>query len=102
MKPVIARHVPADLRETNALVADCVVDDLAWSLSPEEIASVKTFLSTAAGKKFWSAASVFREKTKECYRKVLSLKAVDADYRTVGLRPPKPPKDIKMKGNITY
>ncbi|WP_132833936.1 hypothetical protein [Sphingomonas sp. PP-CC-3G-468] len=100
MKPVIARHVPADLRQTNAVVADCVVEDLAWTLSPEEITSVRNLFSTTASKKFWSVAGVFREKMKDCYLSALNLKALDADFRNIGLRPPKPPKQTLLHGFV--
>ena len=100
MRPVIARHVPVDLTKTDALVAECVVNDLAYTLSPEEIQKVTAFMSTTVGRKFWSVSGTFHEAMQECYRTTLNLKANDADYRAIGLRPPKPQKESNLQGNL--
>ncbi|MCP3735315.1 hypothetical protein M9979_10580 [Sphingomonas sp. RP10(2022)] len=102
LKPIIARHVPADLHKSDGLVADCVINDLAYALSSDEIGRVREFFSTVAGKKFWSISGVFHDAMLECYRTTLNLKADYADFLAVGLRPPKPPKPSRPQGNLVY
>lgn len=95
LKPLIARHVPKDRRQLDTAIAECAMGEVARLLSPAEIAEVRRSLSTSAGQRFWQAAGLAYWPLLACYRANLELAATDADYRAVGLRPPKPPKQPK-------
>jgi hypothetical protein len=93
MKRVIARRMPSDLTRVEQSVADCVANDIAYSLSVDEISAARSFFSTPAGKKFWYLSRPFHEALLECYRTTLNLKVTNDDFRAIGLTPPKLPRE---------
>ena len=100
LKPVIARHVPADLGDTDSAVAECVMKDTAYALSLEDIMAVKSFMATTAGSKFWSISRVYHQTYVKCYNSTLNIHATEADYRAAGLVSPKPAQ-VKRSGLTT-
>ena len=101
LKALIAPRLPQDRARIDRAVAECAVDEIARLLSPAEIAEVRGFMATPAGGKFWDAAGLNRWPLNGCYRFVLDLKVTDADYRALGLKPPRPPKPLPP-GSTVY
>jgi hypothetical protein len=88
MRSVIKRQVPSDLTKIEEDVTACVANEIAYSLSVDEIRQARTFFRTKAGKVFWHTSRAFHETLNECYRVALNLRATNADFRAVGFMPP--------------
>jgi hypothetical protein len=101
LKARIELRVPADKETLYRRAVECTAGAIAWSMTPEEIHSVRQSLATRAGAKFWTLASIGLEALRRCYREKLSLRATDADFRAVGLRPPKRQR-LPYIGHISY
>lgn len=96
LRPIITRRVPRDLAQVDQAALACVVDQVARALTPAEIGEVRRSMATPAGKAFWSATGLTDGQLNGCYAEALSLRVLDADYRAIGLRPPKPAKSYAI------
>ncbi|HYJ30279.1 MAG TPA: hypothetical protein VEW25_08065 [Allosphingosinicella sp.] len=83
-------RIPAERESVDRDAIACAAQDLAYQLSVEEIGEVRRFMTTSAGSRFWSAAAVGHGSFQRCYQSALGLRVSDADFRAIGIRPPRP------------
>jgi len=89
LKSMIKQNLPP-----LATIADeldrCVIDEIARQMSPEEIDSLRRFTATTSGEKFWVLSRYRVTRLTGCYTSSWTFGIVrDADYRAVGLKPPR-------------
>jgi len=87
-------RVPQDRTGLDREMAECGADGVARALTPGEIAEVRGFMTTELGRRFWDSSALGLLSLKNCYRGILHLVVTDADYRSVGIRPPDPPPAV--------
>lgn len=81
--------LPYTSREENQRADLCAAGSLVGSLSPQELAEVRTFFRSPAGRRFWLFSRIGERSLIECYR-VEMRGSIDAGatLRSIGVRPP--------------
>lgn len=89
MRGRLRAYLPADRDMLDRRALACAASSLAYQLTAEEIDEVRRFMATPAGARFWDATNIGIASLQGCYQSLLPLRASDADFRAIGLRPPR-------------
>lgn len=89
-------HIAADVQDRERPFLECLARRYVW-LTVEEIRSLRQFLSTPAGARFWNASGLFETDVPQCASEVFAGdigRVEDGAWNLIGARRPPPPPAI--------
>jgi len=82
-------RLPSDMSAVERQVTVCLADQIARTLTVDEIEDLRRFAATPSGEKYWQMTSWGSYRIDTCYRRALRIDLTPDDYRALGLKPPR-------------